>query len=356
MKESSGPSIATRTWLLWSLLVLLAGGCESADDLPLQIEPSTIRHNRAVIAGQPITEEFKLINPNDSPIRIVGTRTGCGCTSIIVNDQIVEDGTLVELGSGMHLGKVVVDTQMKGGESEFVFQILYDCSASNKPKAATGSLEAVVCRGFVARPAQLTIMADDTSMPAWVDILDDLPGPYEIERIEVSDPDTVKASIPNKDREASSETNGPSYLAHFQVRRQLEISIERGASLSARSKRHWVRVYTNQRDVPPIELPIHIITPTPLTVIPAHIVVPNDSKKSWDRTVRVRSTENWVAVPRVSFPADLCEVVVKTTDDPHEVTAKITISARAKSRKFVIDFETSDGQHAKLPVSVGDLE
>jgi hypothetical protein len=222
----------------------------------VELRPPIITHPTPVLAGETITVEFKLVNSSDKDILLLGARTGCGCTKVQIDGHSVGSRTRLELPPGESTLEMITDTQMQGGMSTFGFVLAYIDPITNAETRIDGRLNAVVCRGLVAMPSRIAVTKDKISEPIEIDLLDDFPGNYSLDKIEVSHPGLISVLAEDAtDNEESHEEQGKPFIGHFKIRRRLVVHLNPAEELPTRQ---WIRLSSNYADLAPLEIPVKV--------------------------------------------------------------------------------------------------
>lgn len=346
-------SRATQIAVFQFFIVAILAGCDNSSTKPeLTLEPRDAVVEEAVIAGEEIKMTFALVNSMDGPVSVLATRTSCGCTEIAINGKhSVSEQSPIELPVGKSKLDVAVTTQMKGGPTQYRFEILYK-RPDGVIQMLDGTLSATVCRGLIANPPSISISPEKAADPIRIDILDDFVDDYSIERIEVSDETMLRATFDDFPKYEQDLADSTEYIGNFSVRHALRIEF---LSLPvAVHSRAWVRVYSNFPQAKPVEIPIHIVeTRANLDITPETMsMLPADALLESSRTFALRSAIGWSIDPHVDYPSDLCSVKIETMDDPCQRSAIVTLKPAAVGKEFAIRFVDWRNERLTLPVQV----
>jgi hypothetical protein len=267
---------------------------------------------------------------------------------------IPEKDAQIEVPFGKSHVDITINTQLKGGPSEFPFQLTYYALESKKWGYLQGNVKMHVSRGLVAAPSFLSLSSTEIALPLTVDILDDFPGEYAITRIELSEPAKVHARVLDLGTGNERPIEDRGYIREFRVRRQLRVQLD--SALGTSAAHHWVRVYCNYPEAAPLEVPIHITAPRPIVALSPHVLNirafrPDDTR---ERSVMLSRVNSWTEEPKASYPSDLCSVEISPGSDGTERLARIKFSPDSLGRSFEIRFLVADREVAKLPIVIHD--
>jgi hypothetical protein len=229
--------------------------------VPLSLDPEVLTHPEPVLAGEAITAHFKLVNSSEQQVVLLGARAGCGCTAVRVNGKRLAAQSRLEIPPGVCDVEVTVDTQLQGGASTFGFELGYQNPQSGQQRVLEGRLNATICRGIIAMPPRIEVLREHLYESIRIDLLDDFPGDYSIDRIEMSHPGLVTAEIESVPKGHENVTGvDEAFIGHFRIRSRLVVKLAAKEELPTRQ---WIRLSSNYGDLAPLEIAIKLVEPTP---------------------------------------------------------------------------------------------
>jgi hypothetical protein len=330
--------------------VAAACGC-GGDNYAMRLDPPSITYDSTVVGGDTIAARFQLHNDNSRAVSILGARTGCGCTRIMIDGMTIGRDTELLVEPGQMELVVEVDTQLKSGLSLYEFELAYQHPHSNRREVVAGEVRVPVCRGVIASPSHVDISSERVGDEITIDLLDDLPRDYQIEKVEVSNPSIIAASVVEvaDEHDGGMRSARPS-IGDFDTRYQIRVKLlERPA---AGTSHFWIRAYSSLEKLDPVEIPIKFVNVIQIQLVPDKVfavVAPNEGVV---RTITLRKDGPWQDEPTASYPEELCDVQIEPGCDPRERFVRLSLKACAVGRSFDIRFSIAGSDELVLPIQV----